>query len=265
MLARRVRAYRGSIVSIWKRDTVPECRGASEEHRMILADTRGRLTGADLELVMLVLSNGSASRRASLERRLVAEGPDVLLDTPGLVERLLALRTLVVPSQLLLFYVLVRHALLRSGIDDRDLADYLASMLSTFGQRDRAWRIDWNDDHQHHYLIDIVSDLEATQGNRQFKVMAHLGNYALWLAGVFPDYIAARQRRKGGPDVSYYESLGQRGYRLAARHELADRLGLDRVFDVAADRFSALRSAFNELSAQLHFPGRLAPGLDPLH
>lgn len=232
---------------------------------MILADTRGRLTGDDVELVILVLSDGSANRRASLERRLVAEGPDALLDEPGLVERLLALPTLMVPSQPLLFYALVRHALLRSGIDDRDLADYLASMLSTFGQRDRAWRIDWNDDHQHHYLIDIVSDLEATQGNRQFKVMAHLGNYALWVAGVFPDYITARQRRKGGPDVSYYESWGQRGYRLAARHELADRLGLDRVFDVAADRFSAVRSAFNELSAQLHFPGRLASGLDPLH
>jgi hypothetical protein len=232
---------------------------------MILADTRGRLTGADVELVMLVLSSGSASRRTHLERQLEVEGPDALLDAPALMERLLALRTLVVPSEQLLFYVLVRHMLLRAEIDDRDLADYLASLLSNFGQRDRAWRIDWNDDHTHQYLIDIVSDLEATHGNRQFKVMAHLGNYALWLAGVFPDYIAERQRRKGGPDVSYYDSWGQQGYRLAAGHELASRLGLDRVFSVAADRFAALRGAFNGLSGQLCFPGRPKLRPDLLH
>lgn len=232
---------------------------------MILADTRGRLTAADVELVLLVLSSGSASRRERLERQLEAEGPDVLLDTPDLMDRLLALQTLVVPSEPLLFYVLVRHMLLRVEIDDRDVADYLASLLSNFGQRDRAWRIDWNDDQKHQYLVDIVADLEATAGDRQFKVMAHLGNYALWLAGVFPDYIAERQRRKGGPDVSYYDSWGQRGYRMAAGHELADRLGLDRVFSVAAERYSALRGAFNGLSNRLCFPGRLRPGLDTLH
>ena len=223
---------------------------------MILADTRGRLTAEDVELVLLVLSHGSASRRKSLERQLETEGPDAVLDAPALMEHLLTLQTLVAPSQPLLFYVLVRHMLLRAEIDDRDLADYLASLLCNFGQRDRAWRINWNDDQKHQYLIDIVSDLEVTHGNRQFKVMAHLGNYALWLAGVFPEYIAERQRRKGGPDVSYYDSWGQRGYRLAAGHELADRLGLDRVFSVAADRFSALRGAFNGLSGRLCFGGR---------
>jgi hypothetical protein len=236
-----------------------------EAEIMILADTRGRLTAADVELVLLMLSSGSAARRKRLERQLEAEGPDALLDAPVLMERLMALQSLVVPSESLLFYVLVRHMLLRAELDDRDLADYLASLLTNFGQRDRAFRIDWNDDQKHQYLIDIVSDLEATQGNRQFKVMAHLGNYALWLAGVFPDYIAERRRRKGGPDVSYYDSWGQRGYGLAARHELAERLGLDHVFSVAADRFSALRGAFNGLSGQLCFSGRPRPRPDTRH
>ncbi len=232
---------------------------------MILADTRGQLRGADVQLVLAVLSEGSTERRVRLERRLAVEGPDALLDAPELMERLLALRTLVVPSEALLFYVLVRHKLLQAGIDDRELADYLASVLRVFGQRDRAWRIDWNDDQKHRYLVDIVSDLEATTGNRRFKVMVHLGNYALWLAGVFPDYITARQQRRGGPDVRYYESWGQRGYRLAAAHELADHMGLDRVFAVAADRFTALRSAFNGLSTRLFFPTLQAPGTDTVN
>jgi len=225
---------------------------------MIRADTRGRLTAADLQLVILLLSRGSAHRRASLERRLAAEGPDALLDAPELPERLLAVRTMLVPSEALFLYVVTRHALVRAGIDDRDLADYLAAMVLDFGRRDRAWRIDWNDDQRHAYLVDILSDLEASDGERRFKVLAHLGNYALWLAGLFPDYIAARRLRKGGPDVTYYDALGRRGYGLASDHALADQYGLDGVFRVAAERFPSLRSALNGLSDRLFFPGHVS-------
>ena len=221
---------------------------------MIRADLRSRLRAADLELVILLLSRGSAQRRSALERRLHAEGPDALLDSPDLPERLLAVRTVLVPSEVLFLYVILRHALLGSGVDDRDIADYLASMVVDFGRRDRAWRVDWNDDAHHVYLVDILADLDASDGERRFKVMAHLGNYALWLAGLFPDYIAARQLRRGGPGVSYYERLGRRGFGMASDHELADRYGLESVFRSAAERFPAIRSALNDVSGRYLFP-----------
>ena len=63
---------------------------------MIRANTRGRLTAADLQLVILLLSRGSAHRRAYLERRLASEGPDSLLDAPDLLERLLTVRSMLV-------------------------------------------------------------------------------------------------------------------------------------------------------------------------
>ena len=85
--------------------------------------------------------------------------------------------------------------------------------------------------------------------------MLHLGNYALWLAGLYPDYIAARHIRKGGPDVTYYDALGRRGFALASDHTLADRYGLDGVLRTAAERFPSLRSALNGLSDRVLFPG----------
>jgi len=227
---------------------------------MIRANARSRLTPGDLQLVVLLLSRGSAHRRAALERRLKAEGPDPLLDAPELAERLLAVRTILAPSEVLFFYVLVRHTLRGAAIDDRELADYLAAMLLDFGRRDRAWRVDWNDDQQHRYLADILLDLEASDGERRFRVMVHLGNYALWLAGLFPDYIAARHLRKGGPDVTYYDALGRRGFALASDHALADRYGLDGVLRTASDRFPSLRGALNGLSDRVLFPG--AGGLE---
>jgi hypothetical protein len=150
--------------------------------------------------------------------------------------------------------VVVRHALRQAGIDDRDLADYLAAMLLDFGRRDRAWRVDWNDDQRHRYLVDILTDLEASDGPRRFKVMVHLGNYALWLAGLFPDYIAARHLRKGGPDVGYYDALGRRGFGLASDHQLADAFGLDGVFRTAAEQYPSVRTALNGVSERVFFP-----------
>jgi len=222
---------------------------------MIRANTRGRLTAADLQLVILLLSRGSARRRAFLERRLETEGPDPLLDAPELLERLLAVRTMLVPSEALFFFVLVRHALLGTRIDDRDLADYLAALLLEFGQHDRAWRIDWNDDQRHRYLVDILADLEASQGERRFRVTVHLGNYALWLAGLFPDYIAARHLRKAGPDVTYYDTLGRRGFGMASDHALAEEYGLATVLRLAAERFPSVRGALNGVSDRVFFPG----------
>ena len=209
--------------------------------------------------MILLLSRGSARRRAYLERRLAAEGPDPLLDSPDLLERLLTVRTMLVPSPALFFYVAMRHALTKAGIDDRELADYLSAMLLDFGQRDRAWRIDWNDDQQHRYLVDILADLEASGGERRFRVMVHLGNYALWLAGLFPDYIAARHVRKAGPDVTYYDALGRRGFGMASDHALAGEYGLGAVLRTAAERFPSLRSALNGMSDRLLFPTASTP------
>jgi hypothetical protein len=224
--------------------------------RMIRADTRSRLSAHDLQLLVLLLSRGSAVERRRVERRLETEGPDALLDAPELLERLCAVHSLLVPSDHLFFYVVVRHALRRAGLEDRDVADYLASLLIAFGQRDRAFRIDWNDDQRHRYLVDIVQDAEQSSGERQFKVYAHLGNHALWLAGVFPDYIAARRVRKGGPDLSYYDSLGSRGYGQASDHALADAYGLEEIFRITAERFPAVRSALNAVSDRVFFAGR---------
>jgi hypothetical protein len=107
------------------------------------------------------------------------------------------------------------------------------------------------DDHDHHYLVDILADLSASRGDRSFKVSVHLGNYAIWLSGLFPERIAARRIRRGGPDLRYYESLGGRGYAEASEHRLAEQRGLDQVLRTAADRVHDIRVALNRVSSQL--------------
>ena len=102
--------------------------------------------------------------------------------------------------------------------------------------------------------MDILIDLEATQGERRFRVMVHLGNYALWLAGLFPQYIEARRLRHGGPDLRYYDALGRRGYAMACDHALADRYRLESILHTVVERYPTLREALNDLSERILFP-----------
>ncbi len=137
---------------------------------MILANVRGRLRAADFRLVALALARGDATRRARYERLLLEQGPDRLLDERGLFEALLALRTLVVPSPALFTYVAVRHTLLAAGVDDRELADYLAALILEFGDHDRHTRIRRADDQTYAYLVDMIGELTGVDdtGERGF-------------------------------------------------------------------------------------------------
>jgi hypothetical protein len=227
---------------------------------MIVADVRERLSPSDLDHVVAVLSRGDAARRERWRRRLEVEGRDVLLDQPGLLERLLAAPGLMAPSAALFVYVAVRGALREVGLDDAELSDYLAALVLEFGRRDRAWRIAPADDQVYRYVSDIVADLElVADARRAFLLRAHLGNFSLWLSGVFPDHVAARRHRRGGPDFSYYETMGARGFRLASDHRLAQTWKLAGIYERAADSFDRLRVGLNRLSDSMFFPNRSSP------
>jgi hypothetical protein len=216
---------------------------------MILANVRERLTPADLDLVVRLLSQAAPGREAGDRGRLTERDRDALLDEPSLFELLHHAPGLAVPSAALFIYVGVRHALRRVGLDDRELSDYLSALLLEFGARDRALRIAPADDQVYRYVSDIVADLElVADARRAFLLRAHLGNFSLWLSGVFPDYIAARRVRHGGPDLSYYEEMGARGFRMASDHHLAREWDLTGVYHRAAESFERLRVGLNRLS-----------------
>jgi hypothetical protein len=87
----------------------------------------------------------------------------------------------------------------------------------------------------------------------------HLGNFSLWLTGIFPDYIAARRTRKGGPALPYYEALGRTGFLMASDHPLAGEYGIGPILRSAGQNFGVLRMALNRMSDQLMFPHSYTP------
>jgi len=226
---------------------------------MILADTRHRLTRDDAQLAARLLATDSGDDLATLESRLADEGIDVILDDPRLPGVLLRDPRAAHASFTLFAYVMIRHALHQAGERDRSLADYVCAIVLHFGIRDRAFRISNSDDEVYDALAGLGEDLDDPDPRRSFLVRTHLGNYALWISGLFPDYIEQRRWRRGGPDLEYYEELGRRGFQLAADHRLAEEHGLATLYATAAERFGILRSALNVVSDSLFFPNVQTP------
>lgn len=220
---------------------------------MILANVRSCLTRSDAQLAMRLIARGSSTALEALEVSLRDEGVDAILDDPRLRDALLEQAQAAHASFPLFTYVVVRHALREVGEGDRAMADFVSAVLLHFGVRDRARRIREHDDQIYDTLASLLADAECGDPTRAFLVRAHLGNYALWLAGVFPDYIEARHRRRGGPALEYFDEMGRRGYQLAAAHRLAAQHGVQPLFECAAERFGRLRFALNRVSDGILF------------
>jgi hypothetical protein len=229
---------------------------------MILPNVRASFGRAEAGYVVWLLTRGVESAREHAEVRLREEGFDAILDDPRTLNALLANDGgFSTAPQNLVFYVLVRHALLEHGITDRLLADYLAALLLSFSQGKRAYRVEDHDNAEYFYLVDLVTAAESATGHHRFLLHAHLGDFALWLSGLFPDYITARVQRRGAPGIPYFESLGATGYRTAAISRDAANSGMNRVYISCADAFPDLRVALNTISDRHLFPTR-AESLD---
>jgi hypothetical protein len=225
---------------------------------MIATSVRASLTAEDMRLAVELLGR-SAAERHRLAQRAVEEGPDALWDDPRLMGALVESRDLRRPSPALFFYAALRRLLLDLGVDDRAVTDYCAAMVLAFGRGDRAYRIHEHDENRYDYLVDLIAEAGRAEGERQFQVRVHVGDFSLWLTGIFPDYIAARRTRKGGPPLPYFEALGRKGFLLASDHTLARNYGLIDVLRSAGERFGELRVALNRLSDRLMFPHNHSP------
>jgi hypothetical protein len=220
---------------------------------MILPNIRDSFDRSDAQFLVWLLTRGAEPAREREEGRLREHGLDAILDDPRTLNALLAGRQFSSARPELVFYVLVRHALLEDGIRDPHMADYLAGLVLAFGRGGRAYHIA-DDTTQFRYLVDIAAAGDASSGRKAFLLRAHLGEFALWLSGLFPDHITSRVQRRAAPPLQYYEELGSTGYRLAARYGEAEEHGLAELYVNCADFFPALRVALNRVADRHLFP-----------
>jgi hypothetical protein len=193
------------------------------------------------------------------EERLREQGFDALLDDVAVLRELIRRDGISRAPAPLVFYLMVRHALLQREVADRQIADYTAAVLLEFGMAGKAYSVDGGQGEPFMYLADILKAIEEARGEREFRLRVHLGNFALWVGGMFPDHVTHRVHRRGAPGLSYYDDLGAVGFRTAAASDLALRHGVGDLFLSCAERFRDVRGALNSLSDAVFFPAARSP------
>ncbi len=214
---------------------------------MILPHTRMSFDRSDAMELVDLLGRGDPGIREAARARLESEGIDSLLDDPRTLNAVLTEPSLSLRTDLV-FYVLVRQALLRSGVQDPVTADYLTSVILAFGRAKRAHRFSDDSTEEFYYLVDLVERIGDARAGDVFLLRSHLGNYSLWLTGLFPDFLEHRVSRRGAPPIRYYEEMGSSSFLGAAGMQEARELGLEALFETVARDFSLLREALNRLA-----------------
>src|SRR5436190_20671538 len=218
---------------------------------VIQPNCRAQFAAEDIDFILSVL--GHKIETAECLTKLLAdeESRDLILDDDALFHALLERRGCLRVSSRFYFYILVRHVFRRSGIENRLVADYVAEVLAQFARAERARCVVPGQSHPLDYVFEMLSALQKADDRTSFFIRAHIGNYSLFLTGVFPDRIRFRAEARGFPDVKYYDALGRTHYRAASDHRLAQRYDLAAIYHTLADRFETTRLALNDMAGRL--------------
>jgi hypothetical protein len=218
----------------------------------------------DIDFIVSVLGPKLGTAECLVQLLADESSRDLILDDEALFQALLERRGCLRVSSRFYFYVLVRHVFRRSDIHDRQVADYVAELLSEFAQTERLRCVVPGRPNPLDYFFEMLAALQTADDRASFQIRAHIGNTSLFLSGVFPDRIRVRAEARGFPDLKYYEAVGRSQYRAASDHRLAQRYELAGIFNTLADRFETTRLALNDLSERVFSLGDTSYTLESL-
>jgi hypothetical protein len=219
--------------------------------KLIQPNCRVQFAAEDVEFVLSILGGKMGTAECLVQLLSDEESRDLILDHNDLVRALLERGGCLRVSARFYFYILVRHAFRQAGLPDRSMADYVAEVLSEFARPERLRCAVPGQLSPTEYLFEMLTQLNAADDRTRFRIRVHIGNTALFLAGVFPERIRSRAESRGFPGLDYYEGLGRTQFRLASDHKLAQRYCLSSILNDLAENFGTTRLALNDLSERL--------------
>ncbi|HKK18210.1 MAG TPA: hypothetical protein VJ952_05965 [Opitutales bacterium] len=214
----------------------------------VLSPLRRNLSLTDIKFIANCLGKSPEEDEALWHLLVDADTVDSILDQPKLLQTVLESYEHLSISSRLYFYLVTRHSLRSSGLDDAELADYVSGVLDANLTGPRI------DGHRQaiFYVVDWLQQLEACPDDRRYQLYVSAGNYLLYLTGVFPQFLNERTRRRGAPGLAYYEDFARFSFRSASQYPdnpLAEPRA--ELYEQLAENFSEVRHALNDLSERL--------------
>lgn len=140
-----------------------------------------------------------------------------------------------------MFAGLAEHAFFSQlGVADPPLTDYLSRLLTRFLHFDAVYRLRDGTGQPITELTEMVTEAEQLPagGRTRREYYRHIGDFALFWTGVYPEALDRQRRRACKDAVVSYTAQGKRGYMITARLEQEER------HDEEADLFRRLSEQF---------------------
>lgn len=123
-------------------------------------------------------------------------------------------------------------------LNSTNVANYLANMLAMFAQTARLDKIEKDDTEQCRYIVDMIKESQRSDNVRRFYIYCYIGNYTLFFAGMFPEYIEHKYKcKKTLINSRYYIDFGKTYFGLASEHDMARRHELDETLHFLSEGF----------------------------
>lgn len=104
----------------------------------------------------------------------------------------------------------------RLGVVDPPLVDYIAELLVRFVHSDAIYNVRNLAGRRLDQIAEMMMEAEARIGNQRREVHRHIGDYALFWTGVYPEALSKLQSRQKIDHLLEYRREGKRSYYIAS-------------------------------------------------
>ncbi|OWK46721.1 hypothetical protein [Fimbriiglobus ruber] len=157
-----------------------------------------------------------------------------------------------------MFAGITEHAFMATiGVADPPLIDYLSELLSRFVHSDSVFGLRGENGRRLSELTTMVIEAEKLppEGRTRREYHRHIGDYALFWSGLFPESVNRLQARPCKDHVVNFTALGKRAYHIAStfeedkyRDEAAIFRRLSEQFEMCAYGLREVRREWEELA-----------------
>ena len=135
----------------------------------------------------------------------------------------------------------------RLGVADPHLVDYLSDLLIRFVRMESVQKVRSPSGKRLRHLGDMLAEAEVRVGDARRDVHRHIGDYALFWAGLFPESL----REKTGSDgFQQYCAQGKRSYHVASRIE-SDTMPPGEMLERLSEEFEMCAYGLHEVRREL--------------
>ncbi len=160
------------------------------------------------------------------------------------------------------FAGLAEHAFFsRVGIADPVLTDYISTLLARFVHFDDIYRLRGSDGRPLTELVEMVLEAEQLpEGRTRREYYRHIGDFALFWTGVYPEAIDRIHTRHRKDHFIDYTVQGKRGYWITSQMDEEDHRDEAELFRRLSERFELCALGLREVRREWESHAGSPPG-----